>query len=314
MFDILETVLPVFLIVGAGYVAVRTGLFEGAFADGLMRFTQTFAIPCLLFLSIARLDLVTVFQPAILLTFYIGSALMFATMTLIARLVFQHRPGQAVAVGFCALFANSVLLGIPLVGRAFGEAALAPVVAIVAVHAPFCYTLGITTMEFARADGRPVPETLSIVLKSIFSNGLMIGILLGFAANLTGFMAPGPIIATLEMLAAAAIPAALFGLGGILVRYGVSQNPGEIAVIGGLRLVVHPLVVLFLATQIFDLPPLATKALVLAAAMPPGVNVLVFATMYDRAKGVAAASILASTVAAVFSATAWLAILQVGGL
>lgn len=310
MFDILEIVLPVFLIVGAGYAATRAGLFREEFADGLMRFTQTFAIPCLLFLSIAKLDLATVFQPEILLTFYTGSALMFAVMALTARKLFNRRPGEAVAVGFCALFANSVLLGMPLVERAFGEAALAPVVAIVSIHAPFCYALGITTMEFARADGRALPESLKIVVKSMFSNGLMIGILLGFAANLTGFTAPGPVDAALHMMANAALPAALFGLGGILVRYGLSQNLGELTAIGALRLVIHPAVALFLATQVFDLSPITTAAIVLTAAMPPGVNVYVFANMYDRAKGTAAAAILSSTVIAVVSATVWLAILR----
>ncbi|MEM7439819.1 MAG: AEC family transporter [Pseudomonadota bacterium] len=310
MFDILEIVLPVFLIVGAGYTATRLGLFAEVFADGLMRFTQTFAIPCLLFLSIARLDLATVFQPDILLTFYTGSALIFVIMTVVARTAFRRRPGEAVAVGFCALFANSVLLGMPLVERAFGQAALAPVVAIVSIHAPFCYAIGITTMEFARADGRALPETLKIVVKSMFSNGLMIGILAGFVANLTGFTAPGPLNAALQMMASAALPAALFGLGGILVRYGLSTNLGELAVIGGLRLIVHPFVALVLATQVFDLPPVTTMAIVLTAAMPPGVNVYVFANMYDRAKGTAAASILTSTVVAVVSATIWLAILK----
>ena len=54
---ILEVVLPVFLVIGAGYVATRSGLFSAGAVDGLMVFTQSFAIPCLLFVAIMQLDL-----------------------------------------------------------------------------------------------------------------------------------------------------------------------------------------------------------------------------------------------------------------
>ena len=54
---IIEVILPVFLVVGFGYTAVWRGLFSSAGVDGLMSFTQNFAIPCLLFQAISTLDL-----------------------------------------------------------------------------------------------------------------------------------------------------------------------------------------------------------------------------------------------------------------
>ena len=54
--------------------------------------------------------------------------------------------------------------------RAYGAAALAPTFAIVSIHAPFCYLIGITVMEFARADGRGLPDTLRIVARTIIRN------------------------------------------------------------------------------------------------------------------------------------------------
>lgn len=314
MLDILQIVLPVFLIVGAGYVATRSGAFPLTFADGLMRFTQTFAIPCLLFLSILRLDLGAVFQPKILASFYLGSAICFAIGALGARFLFNRRPGEAVAVGFCALFANTVLLGMPLVERAFGTEAMAPIIAIVSIHAPFCYGLGITTMELARADGRALPATALVVARAMFSNGLMIGILAGFAANLTGLVLPETVESALDMMAQAALPAALFGLGGVLVRYGLSAHFGELGMIGLIRLVIHPVIALVLSTIVFQLPGEVASVIVLAAAMPPGVNVYVFANMYDRARNTAAASILTATIVAVGSATIWLSILRALGI
>jgi hypothetical protein len=86
MLDILTVVLPVFLVTGAGYLAAWRGLFADSAVDGLMVFTQKFAIPCLLFSGVATLDLGAEFDPALLLAFYTGSTLNFVLGLLGARL------------------------------------------------------------------------------------------------------------------------------------------------------------------------------------------------------------------------------------
>lgn len=310
MLTILTIVLPVFLVVGAGYAATRAGAFSDAFNDGLMKFSQGFAIPCLLFLAVARLDLAEVFHPDILLPFYAGSTTCFVLGGLAARIFFKRRPGEAVAVAFCALFANSVLLGLPIIERAYGADAIGPIVAIVSIHAPFCYILGITTMELARADGRGFLASMRAVGLSIVRNSLMIGIALGFAANLLNLTLPGPVNSALEMMARAALPSALFGLGGVLARYGLAPNIGEIAMVTALRLVLHPAIAFVLALWVFQLPHHVASVIIIAAAMPPGVNAYVFANMYGRARGTAASTVLVSTVVAVASVSVWLSILS----
>jgi malonate transporter len=44
-----------------------------------------------------------------------------------------------VAIGFVPLFANSVLLGLPITERAYGADALAGNFAIISIHAAYCY-------------------------------------------------------------------------------------------------------------------------------------------------------------------------------
>ena len=150
---LLEVTLPVFIVIGFGYAAVWRGLFSDAGVAGLMRFTQGFAIPCLLFRAISTLDLSASFDPGLLISFYTGSGTCFALGLLGARLLFGRPWEDAVAIGFSALFANTVLLGLPIMERAYGAGALQPNYAIIAVHAPFCYALGITAMEIARSRG-----------------------------------------------------------------------------------------------------------------------------------------------------------------
>lgn len=301
-------VLPVFLVIGAGYAATRAGVFSASAVDGLMVFTQSFAIPCLLFRAIVDLDLGAVFNPGLLISFYAGALAAFALGVLGARRLFGRRPGEAVAIGFGALFSNSVLLGLPIMERAYGAGSLAPNFAIISIHAPFCYLVGITAMEFARADGRGLAGTARAVARAMFRNALMIGLALGFAFNLGSIPVPGPARAALDMMANAALPAALFGLGGVLTRYAIRASLAEAGMITTLSLVLHPAIVWGLA-HLFALPEPFLRSAVLTAAMAPGVNTYVFASLYSRGQAQAASSVLLATGLSVLTASAWLALL-----
>jgi malonate transporter and related proteins len=306
---ILLVVLPVFIVIGAGYAATRSGLFSSSAVDGLMVYTQSFAIPCLLFRALVDLDLGAVFNPGLLVSFYTGAVVAFALGILGARRLFHRRPGEAVAIGFSALFSNSVLLGLPIMEQAYGRAALAPNFAIISIHAPLCYLIGITTMEFARADGRSLAETARAVLRAMFRNALMIGLALGFLANLGHVPIPGPVRDALDMVADSALPAALFGLGGVLTRYAIRASLGEAGMIAALSLILHPAIAWFLAHTVFDLQDDFVRAAVMTAAMAPGVNTYVFASMYSRGQAQAASAVLLGTGLLVFTASAWLALL-----
>jgi malonate transporter and related proteins len=307
--DLLVVVLPVFLVIGAGYAATRTGLFRPSAVDGLMVFTQNFAVPCLLFRGVATLDLGAVFDPRLLVSFYTGAVACFFLGTLGARRLFGRRPGEAVAIGFGALFSNSVLLGLPIIERAYSDGVLAPTFAIIAIHAPFCYLVGITAMEFARADGRSLAGTARTVGNAMFRNALMIGIALGFVVNLLDIALPEPVWGAVNMMAAAALPAALFGLGGVLTRYALRASLAEASMIASLSLLVHPAIALALAAGVFALPPDFVRAAVVTASMAPGVNAYVFASLYSRGQAQAASVVLLATAICVVTVSGWLALL-----
>ena len=190
---LLDIILPVFLVIGAGYVAVWRGVFPASGVDGLMKFTQSFAIPCLLFSAISRLDLSQSFDLRLLGSFYTGAVSGFAIGFLAARYLFRRDLDEAVAIGFVGLFSNSLLLGLPITERAYGTDALTANYAIISVHSPICYGIGITAMELVRArvTGTSAGRLLPRVLNAMFHNPLVIGIALGFAVNLSGLPLPG---------------------------------------------------------------------------------------------------------------------------
>lgn len=305
MGDILAIVLPVFLVIGAGYLAVWRKLFSDAGVDGLMAFTQKFAIPCLLFSAIATLDLGADFDLSLLASYYTGSLISFFAGMFGARLIFGRPMVDSVVIGFCALFANSVLLGLAIGERAYGIDSLGPNYAIIALHAPFCYLLGIVTMEIVRAESGG-GKLAATVIRAIFRNALMIGIGLGFAVNLAGLPIPAVVDEALALMIRAALPAALFGLGGVLYRYKPEGDMGVIAMICAISLVLHPVIAWTAGSTLGGLTQDQLRAAVVTAAMAPGVNTYIFADMYGAARRVVASSILIGTALTVVTASAWI--------
>lgn len=311
MADILAVILPVFLVVGAGFLAVWRGLFSNEAVDGLNTFSQKFAIPCLLFSAIATLDLGAEFDLRLLGTFYSGSVMGFLVGMLGARLWFKRPWTDAVAIGFACMFANSVLLGLQISERAYGVEALAANFAVVSVHAAVCYMVGIVAMEIARGAGSGLKAVALAknVARAIFGNALMIGIALGFAVNLSGIALPAMVEDALGLMIQAALPAALFGLGGVLHRYRPEGDAMTIAFICFVSLILHPAWVFLWGTGLSGLTDAQLRAAVVTAAMAPGVNAYLFANMYGKARRVVASSVLIGTALTTLTAAAWIALL-----
>ncbi|WP_138466876.1 AEC family transporter [Poseidonocella sp. HB161398] len=305
---LIEVVLPVFFVIGFGYLAAYRKWISSSSVDGLMVFSQKFAIPCLLFLAISQLDLTQSFDPRLLFSFYAGATTGFAAGIFGARVLFKRDWEDSIAIGFCCLFSNSLLLGLPISERAYGEASLAANYSIISIHSPFCYLLGITLMEMVRNRGMGRAQTARAVLKAMFSNSLIIGILLGLIFNLSGAAMPGVLSDGLELMRRAALPTALFGLGGVLVRY---RPEGDLVAAGfvvAVSLILHPAITLGLGTGL-GVPHDVLRNGVITAAMAPGVNSFLFADMYGKARRVAATGVLLGTAGCVLTAWIWLQLL-----
>ena len=302
---LVDVILPVFLVVAFGYGVTWRGWMSEGTVDGMMKFSQNFAIPCLLFLAISRLDLGQEFDWRLLVSFYTGAVTGFVLGLLGARYLFGRGWEDAIAVGFVCLFSNSLLLGLPITERAYGPEALAANFAIIALHSPICFLIGITAMEAVRAKGQGIGATLGRVALGMASNPLVIGISLGAVANLTGLPLPGAAWQALELIARAGLPAALFGLGGVLYRYRPEGDLRLIVYACAVSLVVHPAIVGGMGRGL-ALREAQFRAAVGTAAMAPGVNAYLFANMYGRARRVAASSVLIGTVACALSAWVWM--------
>ena len=307
---LIDVILPVFLLIGFGYAAARSKVMSESAIDGLMRYAQNFAAPCLLFKSIATLDLSGAYDTALMLSFYIAAFISFGLGVAGALLVFKRPLTDAVAIGFACLFSNSLLLGLPITERAYGTAALTGNFAIISIHAPLFYGFGIAMMEWAKAldQGLSLPALAAKIGRAIVSQPLVIGIMAGFAVNLSGLPLPKVAMDAVVMMAATAIPTALFGLGGVLVRYRPEGDRMTIAMICLYSLVLHPALTYGLA-RVFGADIDSLRSAVVTAAMAPGVNAYMFANLYGVAKRVNATAVLVATALSILTIWGWLHVL-----
>jgi predicted permease len=308
-FEIFSIVVPVFVLVIVGYAFVKVGLVTDSVIDGLMRFAVLIAIPCLLFRATYSLDLNAAFEWRSLVAYYAGAIGCFVIAIVIFRFGFKKRPGESIGIAFAALFSNLVMLGVPISERAWGLEFMTPNFALIAVNAPICYLIGITVMEFTRADGRNGRDTAIVVVKAMFKNSLMIGIGLGLMVNISGLQLPEPVYASIELLARSAIPVALFGLGGVLTRYSSKEASREASVVTALALIIHPVIALWVCWW-FELTEDVMRSIVLMAAMAPGLNAYLFATLYKRGEAIAASTVIMATTLSVLTLSLWLVFLR----
>lgn len=305
METLVEVVLPIFLVLGFGYAVRWRGLIGDEQISGLMKFAQGFALPLLLFRAISTLDLGRDFDPWLIVAFYTGASVCFVLGLFGARFGFGRAWEDSVAIGFAALFSNTLLLGLPITERAYGADALTGNYVIISFHAPFGYVVGITTMEIVRLRGASLGDTVPRVLRAVFSNGLVLAILAGFVVNFSGLTVPRVVTDAMDMVSHAGVPAALFGLGGVLYRYRPEGDFRIIAMICALSLILHPSITWALGTA-FHLPQAAFRSAILTAGAAPGVNAYLFADMYGVGRRVAASSVLLATAGMMLTAWFWL--------
>jgi predicted permease len=285
-------------------------LYPAEGVKSLIAFVNNFATPCLLFHSISTSDFRAAFNLSIIGPFYFGAIVCFIVGIVIAQRAFGNRPGESVAAGFSGTFTNTVLVGLPILTRAYGSDALPVTLSIIGLHGAILLTVGMMTMELVKRDGQPLGKTLIVAVRRIASNPLIWGIVAGIIGSLLDIQLIEPAEAFFVMMSQAVVPAALFGIGGALVEFKLSENWKQALVASLIKLILHPFIAYVLMVWVLHVPLEMARYGILLAAMPAGVNIYVFATYYDRGISVATNTILIATVLSAVTITGWLYILS----
>ncbi len=289
----LEVAAPLFVLVLAGYLLAASGRWPKTVSDALAKFVFAVAIPALLFRLMSDLSRLPPVDARLLIAFFGGCLVVVAVGRLLGRWLFGLNGVQQSVFALGGIFANNVLLGVPIARATLGEAAM-PAVALVLVFSSLTlWTLVTVSVEWAR-HGELSVRGFGATLKSVLTNPVVASVLVGAVFGLTGLRLPPIVDTPLDLLGASAVPLSLITLGMGLAEYGVRNGWREAVAITSVKLIVQPLVVWVLAWSI-GLPPVETQAIVLMAALAVGVNVYLMAREFDTMQAPVATSMVLST-------------------
>ena len=303
---LLDVIAPVFAVAALGFAAARVRLLSAEGVKGLVLFVFDFAIPVLLFRSLATIEIPADIPWGFLLAFYSGSATVYALGMAAGRFLFGRPLDQATIFGMSAAFCNTVFMGIPIILTAFGPDASLPLFLIISLHAATLMPVTVGLIQGSRGLGFAPAEQVRRVVMAAVGNPIVVGLALGMAVNLAGLTIPAPVDAAAELLGASAVPCALFAMGASLAEFHLAGEARPALVLTALKLVVHPAVVWIVGALVLGVGGIWLAVAVVMAAMPSGVNTYLLGARYDAAPGVAAATVLLSSVLSVATISALL--------
>ena len=315
---ILAVTFPFFALVLCGYVAARTRLLPLDAVPGLNMFVLYFALPCMLYRFGSATPAGQLFNPVIALLWLLAAALIVAATAGWARRQGGSWPDAAMGA-LVAAFPNSGFMGVPLILALLGAGAVGPVMATLLVDLVVTTSLCIGLSQWGAAGEHGPAKAVGRALQGVLRNPMPWSILLGALAGALGFALWAPLGKTVQLLADAASPVALFTIGAVLARSQMrpattagQAAPRDVGVLAVTKLLLHPLLVWTMGTFAVRAGALDTSALtplVLVAALPAASNVSLLAERFGADNGRVARVILWSTALAFFSFSTAVALL-----
>lgn len=307
--NVIEVILPVFVIVAMGYLAAYAGVIKAADNDGLSRFVFNIALPVLLFNSLAQVTLPAHINWQFFISYYLVVLIIYGLAVWLGRCWFAASAQEQGVLGIGAAYSNLVLIGLPIISAGLGDEALLPLFLLISIHSAALFFLATVTVEGDVRNGRSPQQIALQTGKSLVRNPIIIGLALGLLVNLLSVPIPGPLDEAVSLLSRAALPCSLFVLGASLTTYKITGHFTEVWLVIGLKMVLQPLLVWILVFRVFEIEPLWGTVAVMAAGMPVGINAYMFAQKYQTGIAVLSTAVLLSTILAIFSQSLWLLLL-----
>ncbi len=283
-----ENLLPMFLIIGLGFLCQRALKFD---LRTLNKANIYIFVPALLLDRFLQATITARQGLVIALLASAGVLLMLA----IGRFTTPLRGRQktyAPVVALSGAFANTGNFGIPLMGLFFGPAGVVVQSILIMVNNLLVYSVGVYTVAHA-ASWRQT-------MINFFRTPIPFAFLLAAGLLATDRVLPGPVADAVRYLGDGLIPVALITLGAQLAesRIGSRAIPITWAVI--LRLIISPVVMALLVylaslAGLLAFDSLPARVLIVSAAIPAAVNTVIVSMEYEAHPDVAAGAILIGT-------------------
>ena len=238
MTQILETILPIFLVIGLGFGLCRTKMLAAGVRDSMNQLVFYMAIPAMIFVQVSHADFSGSFSTGIVLAacLPIFAAFVFGlAIALVLRLANGAR-GSFIQTGF---HGNLGYLGLAVAYYFLGDSGLAIAGIIAAFIMLFQNLLAVATLGFFGAySGSRL--TIGYFARKVLLNPVIIEACAGIAFSLSGAAMPTLVSRTLYIIADMALPLALLVIGASLNFSLLLKATGPILLAGAIKLFLMP--------------------------------------------------------------------------
>ena len=301
--NIILIIAPLVLVAFIGFLSTKTQWLERTQLDAITKFTFYIAIPAFLFYQMSHADFSKHVTPALFAAFYLPVLLCYLLGGLVNYYFHPSLKKQASGSAVFALgasYSNTIIVGLPILLMVGGEQVIAITFLIVTFHSAMLFTLT------SAISAKNTQFDWASFSKQIFSNPVVVSILLGLIVNVSNWSLPKVFNESLLLIGKPAIPLALFILGGSLSFYQVKKELTFIAIASAIKLIILPFIVYFTAHYLFHLNAITTTVLVILSASPTGVNAYLIAKQQQKHQETVAGTVVVSTLMSVVTIPCWL--------
>jgi predicted permease len=276
MGGVLEVVAPVFALIALGYGAARLRVIDEAGFKVLALFVFGLAAPALLF---AGGTLQHEGGAGAALAVLPASVIIYWLAVVAGRRFLGLTLAEGALFALACVFGNSVMMGIPIIYAAYGDAGVPPMLAILALQTMILLGMATIVTEVGLNAAAPWRRVLGATAKGIGRNPVVLSVIAALIWSALGLPVPGVVRRFLELLGGASPPVALFCLGGSLYGLSVAAIWRETLAIAMVKLLALPALV-WLFAILLNLSPVETAVAVTIAALPTGANAFILARRY----------------------------------
>ena len=267
MSNVFSITVPIFLLIGLGYIAFRFRVLDPGHVRAFGAFVLNFALPALIVRALAAQRPAEIANTRYLLIYGGGSLAVFAFTFAVARWARGRKRAASAIVALGACASNSGFIGYPVAALVIGAPAGVALSLNMAFENMILIPLALTLAETGAGGGSFI-ATIAKSAGRLVRNPLIIAIVAGAALAFSGLALPGPVTRAIDILANAAGAVALFAIGGSLVGLSLRGMAGDVALIVVGKLVLHPLVIFALLWLFPGLDPNLRKAMLIFASVP----------------------------------------------
>ncbi len=277
---ILNTVLPVFLIILVGYII---GKYKKVNVQPMVDLIVYIAGPCLIFASVSRSDI----SLSDFFTMALGGISVILILAFLVFVILKLTGSKRIGLYLPMTIGNTGYLGYPVALFAFGVAGLSRAVVYDMMNSLFLYSIGIYIVHHKNE------------FREIFKIPLIYAVVIGLLFNIFKIGVPEMIFRPIEMIGLMTIPLALLILGYKLTMIKVSS--AKIAIFASLFRILGGFLVALFMVKVFSLTGLVRDVLLIQAAMPSAVMSMILCQKYNRDADLVASIIFVSTLMSIVS-------------